>query len=141
LARIAGDERGTVLFEAGNRVAGTLRDLAEACGGQRVGAVCRELTKLHEEIVRGSLGDLAARSIDQRGEVVIVVGAGDPVRGSGPGRAERDVAAARTEVERRVAAGEGRGAAARAVSAATGIPRRALYDVGSVSSKRPTSVA
>ncbi|TMC65309.1 MAG: 16S rRNA (cytidine(1402)-2'-O)-methyltransferase, partial [Chloroflexi bacterium] len=60
LARIAADERGTLLFEAPGRVAATLGDLAEACGGGRPGAVCRELTKLHETIVRGSLGDLAA---------------------------------------------------------------------------------
>jgi len=60
LAAIARDERGTVLFEAPGRVAGTLRDLALACGPERMGAVCRELTKLHEQIVRGPLGALAA---------------------------------------------------------------------------------
>ena len=59
LARIAADERGTVLYEAPGRVAATLRELAAACGRERPGAVCRELTKLHETIVRGSLGDLA----------------------------------------------------------------------------------
>ena len=77
LARIAADDRGSVLFEAGNRLAATLRDLAEACGGPRPAAVCRELTKLHEEILRGTLADLAARPIDSRGEAVIVVGARD----------------------------------------------------------------
>ena len=60
LARIAADDRGTILYEAPTRVAATLRDLAEACGPDRPGAVCRELTKLHESIVRGSLGELAA---------------------------------------------------------------------------------
>ena len=59
IARIAADERGTVIYEAPGRVAATLRDLAEACGPDRPGAVCRELTKLHETIVRGGLGDLA----------------------------------------------------------------------------------
>jgi 16S rRNA (cytidine1402-2'-O)-methyltransferase len=139
LARIAADERGSVLFEAGNRLAATLRDLAEACGDDRPAAVCRELTKLHEEIVRDALGDLAPRSIDERGEVVIVVGAWEPKRR--PGADADPLAAARAEVERRVGAGEARGAAARAVSAATGIPRRSLYEVGSVSSKRPTEMA
>jgi 16S rRNA (cytidine1402-2'-O)-methyltransferase len=139
LARIAADERGSVLFEAGNRLAATLRDLAEACGDDRPAAVCRELTKLHEEIVRDALGDLAPRSIDERGEVVIVVGAWESKRR--PGADADPLAAARAEVERRVGAGEARGAAARAVSAATGIPRRSLYEVGSVSSKRPTEMA
>ena len=59
LAGIGGDERGSVLFEAPGRTAATLRDLAEACGPDRPGAVCRELTKLHETVVRGSLGELA----------------------------------------------------------------------------------
>ena len=52
LARIAADERGAILFEAPNRVAGTLRDLAQACSEERPGAVCRELTKLHETVTR-----------------------------------------------------------------------------------------
>ena len=56
IARIAADERATVLFEAPGRVAATLGDLATACGVDRPAAVCRELTKLHEEIVRGGLG-------------------------------------------------------------------------------------
>jgi 16S rRNA (cytidine1402-2'-O)-methyltransferase len=140
VARIAGDERGSVLFEAGNRVAATLRDLVEACGAGRPAAVCRELTKLHEEVLRGTLGDLAARPIDERGEAVIVGGAAAGLSGRATS-ADDALAAARAEVERRVSAGDARGAAARAVSAATGIPRRALYDAGSVSSKRPSATA
>ena len=136
LARIAADERGSVLFEAGNRLAATLRDLAEACGGDRPAAVCRELTKLHEEIVRGSLAELVGRSIDERGEVVIVVGA-QAAAARSTQSAEDALTAARAEVERRVAGGEARGAAARAVSAVSGIPRRALYDAGAVSTMRP----
>ena len=53
---LAADERGSVVFEAPGRLAATLRDLAAACGGDRAAAVCRELTKLHEQILRGSLG-------------------------------------------------------------------------------------
>src|SRR5262249_22588400 len=52
LARIAADDRATVVFEAANRLAATLTDLAHACGPERSAAVCRELTKLHEQIVR-----------------------------------------------------------------------------------------
>jgi 16S rRNA (cytidine1402-2'-O)-methyltransferase len=78
LARLAADERGAVLFEAPARLAATLGDLAAACGTDRRGAVCRELTKLHETIERGTLGELAAKaadgSIPARGEMTIVVG-------------------------------------------------------------------
>jgi 16S rRNA (cytidine1402-2'-O)-methyltransferase len=76
LRRIADDDRGTVVFEAPGRVAATLRDLAGACGGERPAAVCRELTKLHETIVRGTLAELAERFDDEtpRGEVVVVIG-------------------------------------------------------------------
>ncbi len=133
LARIAADERATVVYEAPGRVAATLADLAAACGGDRSGAVCRELTKLHETITRGSLDALAeaARSgeVPARGEFALVVGAG---RGSGPsGAAPVDAeAAARAEVERLVAGGTARGDAARRVAASTGVPRRRLYGAG-----------
>ena len=134
LARIAADQRGSALFEAPSRVAATLRDLAVACGAARSGAVCRELTKVHESIVRASLGELAAAAADgaipARGEFVLVVASteGDPGRSSSRAAAdETAVARARAEVERLIADGAARGEAARRVSAATGIPRRTLY--------------
>jgi 16S rRNA (cytidine1402-2'-O)-methyltransferase len=142
LARIAGDERATILFEAPARVAATLRDLALACGPSRPAAVCRELTKLHEQIERGPLGrlaeDAAAGRIPARGEFVIVVGGqagGGGTAGHGPGStatasagdAEDALSAARAAVERLVAAGTARGEAARRVAAETGLPRRGLY--------------
>lgn len=130
LARIAADERATVVYEAPGRVAATLADLATACGGEREGVACRELTKLHEQIVRAPLARLAelARTgeIPARGEFALVVGAG---RGSGgsPEVALDAEAAARGEVEHLVEAGVARGDAARRVAAATGINRRKLY--------------
>ena len=137
LARVADDPRTTVLFEAPGRVAATLEDLAAACGADRPAAVCRELTKIHEEVRRGSLADLAAAAADgtimARGEVVIVVGddgARSSPRGSaaaGGGGADDALAHARAEVERLVADGIARGEAARRVAAASGIPRRRLY--------------
>jgi 16S rRNA (cytidine1402-2'-O)-methyltransferase len=137
LARIAADERGAVLYEAPTRVAATLRDLAAACGGSRAGAVCRELTKLHEQIVRGTLAELVAAltdgSIPARGEFVLVIGPGSGVAETAEGAkaasgaASDALAAARGEVERMVAAGTARGDAARQVAARTGIPRRQLY--------------
>ncbi len=147
LAGIAADERGSVVFEAPGRTAATLRDLAAACGPDRPGAVCRELTKLHEAVVRGPLADLAAQAADgtipARGEVVIVVGwstTSGAVPGVAPGAAAgagepsgaRDavMVTARAEVQRLVDGGVARGEAARRVSAETGIPRRRLYDPG-----------
>ena len=138
LAAIAADDRGAVLFEAPGRVAATLRDLAGACGAGRAGAVCRELTKLHEQIVRGTLGELAMAvgegAIPARGEFVLVVGMGG--NADGPGRSPEaeaagrdDVAAALAQVQALVDAGTPRGEAAKRVAAATGLPRRRLYEV------------
>jgi 16S rRNA (cytidine1402-2'-O)-methyltransferase len=143
LARIGEDPRTTVVFEAPGRLAATLADLAAACRAGRAGAVCRELTKIHEEVRRGSLAELAAAAaagaIVARGEVVVVIG---DDRSAAPGRAAEApgdgvgdgagdaVARARAEVERLVTEGVARGDAARRVAAATGIPRRRLYGAG-----------
>ncbi len=124
-----------MVYEAPGRVASTLLDLAAACGGARAAAVCRELTKLHESIVRGTLDELAAAVLDgtipARGEFVLVIGpAGGEAAATPAGIAAEDdrVAAALAEVERLVAAGAARGDAARRVAASSGIPRRRLYN-------------
>jgi 16S rRNA (cytidine1402-2'-O)-methyltransferase len=144
LARIAADDRGTVLFEAPGRVLATLIDLAAACGRERHVALCRELTKVHEDIERGTLAELAERMRDgripARGEFVVVVGAraddeavasseASPERArKGPDQpAEDSLLAARAGVERLVAQGVARGEAARRVASSTGIRRRHLY--------------
>lgn len=83
LDAIAGDERTAVVFEAPHRLVATLRDLADRCGPERRVVVARELTKLHEEVWRGSLGAAATVFEERqggegvRGEVVLVV-AGRP---------------------------------------------------------------
>jgi 16S rRNA (cytidine1402-2'-O)-methyltransferase len=131
LARLAADPRASVVFEAPGRLAATLADLVGACGPERPAAVCRELTKLHEEVRRGTLAQLAAAAAEgtlaARGEVVVVVGdrvdAGE--RAAAP---TADVLSeARAEVERLAASGVARGEAARRVAATTGIARRRLY--------------
>jgi 16S rRNA (cytidine1402-2'-O)-methyltransferase len=130
LARIAGDDHGAVIFEAPTRLAGTLRDLVATCGAERRAAVCRELTKLHEQIVRASLEDLLAAvtsgEIPKRGEVVIVIA---PSNATAPTRDEQRVALAdgRAQVDGLVAGGLARSEAARRVAAATGLSRRTLY--------------
>jgi len=114
-----------VVYEAGNRTGETLRDLHAALG-DRPAAVGRELTKLHEEIARGTLYELAARFAEgARGEVTIVIsGAASP-------EAVRDEPEERLEAElaRRVAAGEPPSAIAREVARARGLKRAEVYAV------------
>jgi 16S rRNA (cytidine1402-2'-O)-methyltransferase len=132
LARIAADERACVIYEAPSRVAATLADLAAAAGGERHGAVCRELTKMHEEIVRGTLDDLAARAasggIQPRGEFAIVLGALSAAASAAAAEAAAPTMdQGRAEVERLVASGIKRSDAVRRVAASTGLDRRELY--------------
>jgi len=75
LSELARIDATLVLFESGNRVQEALIDLAEILG-VREAAICRELTKLHEEILRATLAELAARAseLETRGEFVLVIG-------------------------------------------------------------------
>jgi len=124
LARLAADDRATVIFEAANRTAATLADLASACGPDRPAAVCRELTKLHEEVWRGTLGELAQRAATSppRGEVTIVVGGAEVMAAPTMGLAE-----GRRQVDLMVEDGSSRSSAAREVAQRTGLPRRELF--------------
>ena len=131
LARIAADDRTTILFEAPLRTATTLRDLATACGHDRRAALCRELTKLHEEVRRGTLAELAieARERPPRGEVTLVVAGRTEVDIDAQAEAgAEDVVAARRRVSALVIGGLSRATAAKQVAAETGLPRRDLYD-------------
>lgn len=117
---LAGEPRTMVFFEAPSRVAATLADMAAEFGADRHAAVCRELTKLHEEVARGTLAELvdwAAAGV--RGEVVIVVA----------GAAARAVAFpdAVTQVLELVRTGSRLKDAAAEVSAHTGHSSRELY--------------
>ncbi|HEX8909035.1 MAG TPA: 16S rRNA (cytidine(1402)-2'-O)-methyltransferase [Anaeromyxobacteraceae bacterium] len=111
-----------VVYEAGNRTAETLRDLAAALG-DRPAAVARELTKLHEEIARGALLELADRfAAGARGEVTLVVaGAGAEAAAEAPAEPLED------ELRRRMAAGEAPSAIAREVAKARGLKRAEVY--------------
>ncbi len=85
LARVAREDLTVVCYEAPGRAAALLADLSERCGTDRPAALARELTKVHEEIRRGTLGDLAAYYGEHppRGEVTIVV-AGRPAAAVAP---------------------------------------------------------
>ncbi len=123
LAELAGEPRTMVFFESPRRLGATLAAFAEAFGGDRPAAVCRELTKTHEEIRRGPLADLAAWAAGEvRGEITIVVAGASPTV---PGPAM--LGAATEEVAAAVAAGSSRRDAVAAVAAARGLSRRELY--------------
>jgi 16S rRNA (cytidine1402-2'-O)-methyltransferase len=124
LAGLAGEERTLVFFEAPHRTAAALAALAEAFGADRPAAVCRELTKTHEEVRRGPLGDLVGWAEDGvRGEVTIVVSGA--TAGSG---VAQDAESLRDAVAALEDAGEPRKEAIRAVAARAGVPKRRVYD-------------
>jgi len=121
LAYLAAERRTMVLFEAPHRTAATLAAMADAFGPERSAAVCRELTKTHEEVRRGPLRELvdwAAAGV--RGEVTLVVeGAPEPSPPS-----EADLVAAVTELE---STGSSRRDSIAEVARSTGVPRRVVY--------------
>lgn len=119
LGELVHDPRTLVLFESPRRTASTLRALAELFGPDRPGAVCRELTKTHEQVRRGTLGVLAADT-DERvlGEVTIVVG------GRVPTQADADPVALVADRER---AGLTRKEAIADVARELGRPKREVY--------------
>src|SRR5699024_2181593 len=74
LGELAGQQRTLVFFEAPSRIAATLHAMGRAFGADRAASVCRELTKLHEQVTRGSVAELAQWADEGvRGEIVIVV--------------------------------------------------------------------
>jgi 16S rRNA (cytidine1402-2'-O)-methyltransferase len=121
LAEVAADPRTLVYFEAPHRTAATLAAMAEAFGPERPGAVCRELTKTYEEVVRGPLSELVAWAQGEvRGEVTLVVAGAPPVD-----TADLDWAAL---VEQETAGGLSRTDAVKAVARRHGVPKRTVYD-------------
>ena len=121
LAALAAEERTMILFEAPHRLHEWLLDAADAFGPGRRAVVCRELTKPHEEIIRGCLAELAGWAADGvRGEVTVVVAGAEPVR-AGMGDALDLVAS-------RVADGEKLSQAVRAAADLLGISRKELYE-------------
>ncbi len=123
LRELAAEPRTSVYFEAPHRVAATLHAMTDAFGADRPAAVCRELTKTYEEVVRGPLADLVqwATSHEVRGELTLVV-AGAPARGRIP---DEELAAL---VAAREAAGLTRKEAIAAVVEESGRPKREVFD-------------
>ncbi len=123
LGQLAAERRTAVLFEAPHRLAEALADMVTVLGADRRAVVCRELTKTHEEVRRGSLGELAAWAAEgARGEITIVL-AGAP---------EPTVELTSDELVRQVGvreqAGLTRKEAIAAVAQETGLPKREVFD-------------
>lgn len=124
LEPLAGEQRTMVFFESPRRTAATLAAMAEAFGADRRAAVARELTKTHEEIVRGTLAELAAWAADGDvlGEVVLVVAGAEPAVATAESLVEQVLA--------RAAAGERLKDAAKELARAhPGVGASKLYDL------------
>jgi len=123
LEELAAEPRTMVFFEAPRRTAAALAAMAEVFGADRRAAVCRELTKVHEEVRRGSVGELAAwAEAGVLGEVTLVVAGADP--GSQPAPSAAELAA---QVDALEADGMSRRDAIAEVARATGVRRRDVY--------------
>ncbi|MDN5687547.1 MAG: 16S rRNA (cytidine(1402)-2'-O)-methyltransferase [Brachybacterium sp.] len=124
LEPLADERRTLVFFESPRRTAATLAAMAEAFGPQREAAVARELTKTYEEVVRGSLAELAdwAETTEVLGEIVIVVAGAEPVTASAEDLVE--------EILARSAAGERLKAVAKELAKDNpGVSASELYDL------------
>jgi 16S rRNA (cytidine1402-2'-O)-methyltransferase len=131
LASLAALDATLIFYESPRRTESALETLAAAFPG-REGAMARELTKLHEEVVRGPLGEIAAEVAARdslKGEVVLLVG--PPVAGESiaPSVEAPDAEAIRARVDELVAAGVKRTHAVKQVAAETGLARNAVYDI------------
>jgi 16S rRNA (cytidine1402-2'-O)-methyltransferase len=119
IRRIATSPEPVVLFEAPTRIRETLVDLAEAMP-ERTACIARELTKVHEEALRGSLLELSRQEITDRGEFTVVVAGAGEIE-------EDDLEDLDTLVAARLAAGDPPRTVADEVAAISGKPRREIY--------------
>ena len=123
LREAAAERRTLTAFETPHRLTRALRDVQDELGDRRI-AVCRELTKMHEEVFRGSVTDAIAHFTEPRGEFTLVIeGASEPPPPSGSD-SETDALQALARLKREGASARD---ASAAVSKSTGIPRRDLY--------------
>ena len=129
LESLATEERTMVFFEAPHRLEASLADMVQAFGGTRSAAVCRELTKVHEEVIRGPLSELHAWAAGEvRGEITVVVdgASSDDVRAAAGLTTDEQIAAAVGEA---MAQGMSRKDAVAEVASQAGLPKRRVYDV------------
>ncbi len=121
LASLAAEPRTLVAFEAPHRLATTLRDMLAAWGDRRI-AVCREMTKMHEEVFRGAVSQALDHFAEPRGEFTLVIAGAGPAAPA----SEADAIAA---LQRLMAEGVSAKDAASRVAQALGLPKRRVYDL------------
>ena len=128
LSALAVEERTSVIYEAPSRLAALLVSLAEVLDGDRRVCVCRELTKLHEEVWRGTLADAVEHwsSVEVRGEIVVVLAGADP-----PAPTIVDDAQVAAHVQASLARGLTRRDAAKVAAEQLGVQRRRAYELAS----------
>ncbi len=126
LAALQGETRTILLYEAPHKLRATLDDLAAALGAERPVTLCRELTKLHEQIVKTTLGEAQAfyRENDPRGEYVLVVAGAAPAAVQDAPPTREDVVAAARALQ---AGGLPPAAAAKQAAAGTPYPKGEIY--------------
>lgn len=119
---LAQEKRTLLAFEGPHRLVDSLADLAALLGDDRPAAVCRELSKVHEEITRGTLAEARRRfeAAPPRGEITLVIG-------GAPEAARWPEAAVRAALDQRAASGESRSQASREVARLSGWTRREVY--------------
>jgi 16S rRNA (cytidine1402-2'-O)-methyltransferase len=121
LAELRQEKRTAVFFESPHRLADTLAQAAEALGGDRQAAVCRELTKTYEEVRRGGLAELAEWAAEGvRGEITVVLAPAPPV--------EDDLDTLVQRVRARVDAGERLKTVVAEIAETSSVSKKALYD-------------
>lgn len=123
IERVRKSREAVIFFESAQRIEATLKDLAEVLP-ERAAFVGRELTKLHEEGLRGSVRELCTRPQTWRGEIVVVIAASQAELEPDAGRRELVYASLRAAIE----AGASPSHMARALAEASGLPRRELYE-------------
>lgn len=125
LQALQNETRTMIFYEAPHKLCATLKDLSDAFGAERRISLCRELTKLHEEVLRMTLGEAMEYYVNQppRGEYVLIVAGAEPVQ-------EQAVTleAALERVRELLAQGKTKKDAVRQAAQETGFPKNALYD-------------
>jgi 16S rRNA (cytidine1402-2'-O)-methyltransferase len=133
LSEIANLPHTSVLFEAPGRVARLLQDLVSICGGERKAVVARELTKVHETFVRGTLTELAGYYREEvvRGEVVVLIAGTEAAEGeaTGAGEAEETEARAVALAREQLAQGKSPRDIAKRIAHEVGLPRNRAYEI------------
>jgi 16S rRNA (cytidine1402-2'-O)-methyltransferase len=134
LQSLAQEHRTIVVFESGHRIKDSLENMMEIFGGNRKAALCRELTKTYEEVIRGSLAELVLRAQEEiLGEITLVIAGAEPSTAT-----EADI---RQELERLAMAGTGKKEAISEVCSRLSVSKRKVFDIALSVDFKPLSGA